>query len=210
MLSPLPVACALAEASACLRSPSIWTRLCSASARLALPSSAMRRLSSIVAIRSSLAFSIASMSKTPRSISVRISALAVRRFSAFFVRSSLVRSLASLTTPAASRPRWIVTAWASWVSQSGTVLTSVELILVTRLLSFSCTSRIDGSDCIVTCRVSFRSCTRRSRSSRAARMSRSSCAFITPWSSGAALTSASLAGIVVASSSASLASPAAM
>ena len=109
----------------------------------------------------------------------------------------MVRSLASLTTPAASRPRWMVTAWASWVSQSGTVLTSVELILVTRLLSFSCTSRIEGSDCIVTWRVSRRSCTRRSRSSRAARMSRSSCASITPWSSGAASTSASLAGIVV-------------
>ena len=120
------------------------------------------------------------------------------------VRSSLVRSFASLTAPAASRPRWIVTACASWVSQSGTVLTSVELILVTRLLSFSCTSRIDGSDCIVTCRVSFRSCTRRSRSSRAARRSRSSCASITPCSSGAACTSASLAGMSLASSSASL------
>ena len=45
------------------------------------------------------------------------------------------------------------------------------------LLSFSCTSRIEGSDCIVTCRVSRRSWTRRSRSSRAARRSRSSCAF---------------------------------
>ena len=44
----------------------------------------------------------------------------------------------------------MVTACASWVSHSGTVLTRVELILVTSDLSFSCTSRIEGSDCIVT------------------------------------------------------------
>ena len=186
------------------------TKLASASARLALPSSAMRRLSSIVAIRSAFAFSIAAMSKAPRSISVRISRLACRRFSAFLVSNSFVRSLASRTAAVAARPRWIVTACASWVSQSGTVLTSVEPILVTRLLSFSCTSRIEGSDCIVTCRVSLRSCTLRSRSSRPARRSRNSCAVITPSPCGAACTSASLAGMAVASSSMSFASPAAM
>ena len=59
------------------------------------------------------------------------------------------------------------------------VLTSVELILPTSALSFSWTSRILGRLCIVTWRVSLRSCTRRSRSSRAARRSRNSCATIT-------------------------------
>ena len=41
----------------------------------------------------------------------------------------------------------MVTACASWVSQSGTVLTSVELIFVIRPLSFSCTSRMLGRLC---------------------------------------------------------------
>ena len=104
----------------------------------------------MVPIRSALACLTASMSNTPRSISSRIILLLERRFLAFAVSNSLVRSLASRTAAAASAERWMVTACASWVSQSGTVLTSVELILVTSDLSFSCTRRIEGSDCIVT------------------------------------------------------------
>ena len=74
-------------------------------------------------------------------------------------------------------------------------------------LSFSCTRRIDGRLCIVTWRVSFRSCTRRSRSSRFARRSRSACAFNT-----SALASASFcsAGSLSVSRRRSHSSPAAM
>ncbi len=52
----------LAEARVSRSSASIWSRSCSAAARFALPSSAMRRESSIVAISSALAVLIASMS----------------------------------------------------------------------------------------------------------------------------------------------------
>ena len=82
----------------------------------ALPSSAMARLSLMVAIRVALAFLTASMSNTPRSISVRTTLLAACRFSALAFSRSLVRSLASRTASAASRERWMVTACASWVS----------------------------------------------------------------------------------------------
>jgi hypothetical protein len=76
---------------------SIFISSASAAARRAFPSSAIARLSLIVAISVSLAALTVSMSKTPRSISSRTTLFAACRFSAFDFRSSLVRSFASRT-----------------------------------------------------------------------------------------------------------------
>ena len=147
---PCRLCALLRTASVSRNSASIFLSSISAAARLALPSSAICRLSSMVPIKIGIGLFDRFDIKHAALHFLADHLVAVAQVLGVGCQQLVGQIIGIAHGGGGLGERWMVTAWASCVSQSGTVLTRVELILVTRDLSFSCTKRIEGSDCMVT------------------------------------------------------------
>ena len=141
--------------------------------------------SSKVAISSWLVCFRVSISTIPRSDSLAVSVDARWSASAFFFKSSFVRSVTWRWAWAASVEWAIPSASTIWLFQSGMVFTMVVWIFSTIRVSLFCTRRICGAVCREMVLVSSRSCSFFSKRLHLLSRSLASCA-----SSGSPLTAA--------------------